>query len=606
MFRIYILFILISTSLYAININGLSSKIDLLSQSSIYIDETNSLSKHDIVNKEFIPNDKNIIGLGFQPNKALWIRFNLKNTSEVKLSKTLELANAITETIILYDDEEVTLDGMLNIKESRDTLHPTFKITIMPNEEKVIYIKLTSKISSLTSELILWNYDSFAYNHFKHKTYIFIFFAIIITLLLYNLMIMVFTKEKVYLYYTLYLLSVIFFQANYLGVAQLNLFSNEISIIICKASVIYVSLLIITIVLFTREFLNISQFKKLDKPLKFYLYITPLIALLSYDNFLFNMNIILLFLPLGLYIVFISFYLLLKGVKQAKYYVVGWSIVIVSLIFTNLKTIGFFDITKYFAYMNELSFSLEALLFSIALAHRIKTLNEQKNELDAKLISIQKDEKNKLQKIVYERTKDLEESLQEKDLLYRELNHRVKNNLAMVISLIKLQISNAQNTQTKEELLTTKNRIDSISKLYESLNLHEISTDKSTKDYFQNIENNIRINFDENVTTKYLVECNLGLEQLIYCGLIVNELLTNSFKYAFINKNDGLIDISLTKEKNFFVLIIKDNGRGFEKNKKNSLGLTIVRTLVEKQLYGTIDIKSDNGTKITIEWKKDD
>ena len=430
---LFLLFITITVN--AIDIDETSSDIDILSQSYIYIDKDTTLTKNDILSKKFKKNSKKIIGLGFVPNKTLWIRFTLKNTSKVKLIKILELSNAITETIVLYDDEKIILDGMWNIKDSRDTLHPTFKIKLEPNEESIFYIKMSSKISSLISKLILWDKDAFTYHHYKHKTYIFIFFAIIITLLLYNLMIMVFTKEKVYLYYTLYLLSVIFFQANYLGVAQLYFFSNEISIIICKASMIYISFLIISILLFTREFLNIYQFKKLDKPLKFYLYLTPIIALLSYDNFLFNMNIILLFIPLALYVVFISFYFLYKGVKQAKYYVLGWTIVIVSLIFINLKTIGFFDITKYFEYMNELSFSLEALLFSIALAHRINTLNEQKNELNLKLISFQKDEKKKLQELVYERTKDLEGSLQEKDLLYKELNHRVKNNLSMVISL---------------------------------------------------------------------------------------------------------------------------------------------------------------------------
>ncbi|MCW8837438.1 MAG: ATP-binding protein [Thiovulaceae bacterium] len=601
-----IILIFLSANIYAIEVDEHSSNIDILSHSSIFIDKTNSLSKKDILNKKFIQNNKKIIGLGFKPNTALWIKFKLKNISNKKLSKTIELSNAITEKVILFDGKNIYTDGMWNMPISRTTLHPIFNISIEPNEEKIFYVKISSKISSLIAQLKLWNNDSYIHYQYEHNTNLFIFFTVIITLLLYNLMIMIFTKDKAYLYYILYLLSLIFFQANYLGIAQLYFFSNEVTILVGKASMIYVSFLIVSIVLFTREFLNIYKFPKLDKVLKIYLYITPFIALISYNNFIFNMNVIGIFIPLGLYVLFISIFSLYKGVKEAKYYVIGWGIVILSLILINLKTLGLFDITKYFQYINELSFSLEAFLFSIALAHRIKTLNEQKNILDAKVINLQNDEKIRLQNLVDEKTKNLQKLLEEKDILYRELNHRVKNNLAMIISLIKLQISNAKNSMTKDELSITKNRINSISNLYENLKFQDMSTDSSTKEYFKNIEDNIRINSNKKINTYYKIECNLKVEQLIYCGLIVNELITNSFKYAFKNMDDGFIEISLKKEKNFFILIVQDNGCGFKNKQEVSLGLTIVKTLVEKQLLGIIYIKSDNGTKITIKWREDD
>ena len=598
--------ILISNYIYALDIDESTSNIDILPNSSIFIDKTNSLTKDEVEKKEFSKNHKSIIGLGFKPNTALWVKFKLKNISNKKLSKTIELSNAITEKIILYDGKNIYTDGMWNMSSSRSTLHPVFKVSIKADEEKIFFIRISSSISSLIAQLKLWNNDNYTKHQYKHNTNIFIFFTIIITLLVYNLMIMVFTKDKAYLYYIFYLISLIFFQANYLGIAQLYFFSNELTSFIGKASVIYISFLIISIILFTREFLNITQFPKLDKILKFYLYFTPPIALLSYNNFIFNMNIIAIFIPLGIYVVYISFYALSHGIKEAKYYVIGWSVVIVSLIFVNLRTLGIFDITKYFAYLNELSFSLEALLFSIALAHRIKTLNEQKNILDAKIINLQNDEKIKLQNLVNEKTKHLQRSLEEKDILYKELNHRVKNNLAMIISLIKLQISKSTNSMTKEELYTTKNRINSIYNLYENLNLQNMDTESSVKEYLKNIEDSIRVNSNKNITIKYNIEYNLDLEQLIYCGLIVNELLTNSFKYAFSNKDKALIDISLKKEHNFLILIVQDNGSGFKNEQKDSLGLTIVKTLVQKQLYGKLYIESNNGTKITIKWKNND
>jgi len=600
---LYILFFILNTQLLAINIDERSSDIDILSNSRVLITSNTTTYKDVVNNKHFNQNNRSTLGLGFVPEKALWIKFKLKNSTNKKLNKILELTNAITESIILYDGEKTYTDGMWNMQSSRTTLHPVFNISLEANEEKLFYIKASSQISSLIAQLKLWNNEDFLYSQYKHSTYLFIFFTIIMTLFIYNFVIMIFTKDKAYLYYILYLFSLVFFQAFYLGIFQLYLFSQELTIVVGKASMIYISFLIISIVLFTREFLNIYKFPKLDKVLKYYLYIAPFIAISSYNNIIFNMNMIVIFIPLGLYVLFLSFYSLFKGVKEAKYYVVGWGIVILSLILLNLKTLGFFDITIYFKYVNELSYSLEAFLFSIALAHRIKTLNEQKSKLDAQLINFQKHEQQKLQKLVDEKTKTLQDLLDEKDLLYNELNHRVKNNLSMILSLVKLQISKSKNIQTKHELNITKNRIDSISKLYESLNNNKISTDTSTKEYFYNIENNIRLSINKEVDVNHTVECDLDFNQLVYCGLIVNELLTNSFKYAFENQYNSTIDISLTKTNNICILSLEDNGSGFKKDQKDSLGLTIVKTLVEKQLYGTMDINSNNGTKITIKWE---
>nr|WP_306458770.1 sensor histidine kinase [Aliarcobacter lanthieri] len=96
------------------------------------------------------------------------------------------------------------------------------------------------------------------------------------------------------------------------------------------------------------------------------------------------------------------------------------------------------------------------------------------------------------------------------------------------------------------------------------------------------------------------------MEQAIYCGLIINELVTNSFKYAFLNKK-GNIYISLEKSNNILKLTIKDDGIGFDKeNIEFSLGLTLVSTLAINQLKGEIDIKAKEGTLITIWWNEDE
>jgi two-component sensor histidine kinase len=93
------------------------------------------------------------------------------------------------------------------------------------------------------------------------------------------------------------------------------------------------------------------------------------------------------------------------------------------------------------------------------------------------------------------------------------------------------------------------------------------------------------------------------LQNLIYCGLILNELLTNSFKYAFEDK--GEISMSTEKKEQNIYMTVKDNGTGFKQNSTHSLGLVIVETLVTKQLEGTVSIEAEEGCTTTIIWSED-
>jgi two-component system, sensor histidine kinase LadS len=269
-------------------------------------------------------------------------------------------------------------------------------------------------------------------------------------------------------------------------------------------------------------------------------------------------------------------------------------------VFTNLKTIGFFDVTQYFPYINEISFLAEALLFSIALAHRIRVITDEKIAASNKLIQFQQNEQKRLNTLIEQKTDDLRQALEHKDILYKELNHRVKNNLQMLLSLIRLQIASTDDRLTKEQLSITQNRINSISKLYESLNYDNLESDFSTLSYFKTITNHTLQNFEKKIEIDFDIHHNLNLDSLIYCGLILNELATNSFKYAF--EDEGTLHIRLFKQERSTHFIVEDDGVGFSADTKNSLGLTIVKTLVQKQLFGTISIDSKNGTKISIVW----
>ncbi|MGB5965877.1 MAG: 7TM diverse intracellular signaling domain-containing protein [Sulfurimonadaceae bacterium] len=596
---------LTTSSLYALNVDENTSDINILKHSEIFVDETNSLTIDDVVHQAFVQNSEASLSYGFDVSQSVWVKFTLQNSTDHRLEKTLEYATTLVGDIYVYDGENVQAGGRFHIGKDRNTLTPSFHIFLEPYEKKTIYVKAYSKLTALIVKLTLWDRDSFIENDNTRKIVVFSFFAAMLILFIYNFMLWIFTRQKVYFYYILYLFGVMFFQANYVGLLQLYLFSNDITILVEKASSIHISFLILSIVFFTQEFLETKQFKKIDKVFKFYIYTTPFVALLGYDNFAYDLDMIIYFVPLAFFVIFVSFYALYKGVKQARFYVIGWSIVIFSLLVVNFKTIGLIDITVYFAYISEIAFVLEALLFSIALAHKIKILSDEKEESKNALIEFQQKEQARLIELVKEKTKDLTASIQEKDILYKELNHRVKNNLQMIVSLIRLQITNSDSLVTTEALNVTKNRVYSISNLYEVLYLQGENLQLDTLEYFKNIVSSIQTGCIREIDVVYDVRCSLNTDQLIYCGLIVNELVTNAYKYAFKDEQ-GTITISLIKKEGKYELVVNDNGVGFKQDNQSSLGLTIVGALVEKQLLGEIQITSDAGVKIIVTWNSDE
>jgi two-component sensor histidine kinase len=591
----YYLLLLLPLSLEAIIIDQNSSNIDLLKDhSSIYITPDHQLSLKEIEQKRFIPNHHAIRSIGFAPHHSLWIKFKLTNSTNHQLKKILEYAHPLTQEIYLFDRNQTFVEGSWHISANRLGINPTFEITLNPKEERLFYIKAHSTTSTTIAQLRLWSIQDFIEKENQYRVMSIIFFTILLTLLIYNLFIYFFTKDRAYLYYIIYLLAIVLNEAIYSGLLQRYLLSSSATILLSQYMILASAFLVVSIVLFTREFLQTKRFKKLDKLLQSTLYLVPLISLLSSNNLLFDINITLLFFPIGGLIIFVAIYALLHGVKEAKFYLMGWSIVIMALLLTNLQTLGIVQINESVKYLNSFAYLLEIFLFSIALAHRIKILNEQ-------LYLLQHQEQKRLQKLVESKTQKLKASLQKEEILYRELNHRVKNNFQMILSLIKLQILQSSTPTLKSALISIQDRINAIAHLYEILNIDK-NHPVETKTYFRNIIQDIQQGFTQEVQIIYNIQQNIDLERLLYCGLILNELVTNSFKYAF--KTKGVITISLYQKNTTIYFEIEDNGKGYSPSRHdpNSLGLLIVQTLVEKQLFATLQIDTKNGVKNIISW----
>ncbi|MBT4089680.1 MAG: PAS domain S-box protein [Deltaproteobacteria bacterium] len=201
-------------------------------------------------------------------------------------------------------------------------------------------------------------------------------------------------------------------------------------------------------------------------------------------------------------------------------------------------------------------------------------------------------------------------SLFEKETLLHEIHHRVKNNMQVINSLLKLQANSIQDNQIKDVLKDSQSRVYAMSAVHETLHGSEKLSEIDLKSYLSKITTAVFQTYSTDYRKVKLrgdVENSpVSINQAYPLGLIINELISNSLKYAFPDEREGEISVSIQRRDRELEMIINDDGIGIPdrldwRNSK-SLGLKLVQTLVENQLDGTIDMESKNGTKFTIKF----
>lgn len=203
-------------------------------------------------------------------------------------------------------------------------------------------------------------------------------------------------------------------------------------------------------------------------------------------------------------------------------------------------------------------------------------------------------------------------SLKEKEQLLKEIHHRVKNNLQIISSLLSLQSEFIQDEKLLTIIRESKNRIHSMALIHEMLYSSKKINRVNVHDYVTRLFDSIYETFQTNQLDIYFeIEINrdleLGIDTMILLGLILNEIVTNSIKYAFPDKK-GKIVIDITSQENQYTLIILDNGIGLPINYKEkqtkSLGLQLINMLSE-QLDGVLQVDISRGTKYELIFRSD-
>jgi two-component sensor histidine kinase len=581
---------------------------DILSLSTIYIDKTKNMTIDEVSTSsiKFEQNDKNLLGYGYSPDFTVWIKFTLKNETNKPIQKILEYANPLTTNIELHDptDNLVFYDGLFNMNKIRKSLNPIFTLNINANETKTYYLKASSLITTLIINLKIWNQDDFYNKELDHQFYLSLFFGAMIILVIYNLFVSVFSKDISYLFYVLYILGVIYHQLLYTGIFFIHTESQEIIDLVIKFAAFAGIVPILFLTLFSKYFLKTKQYPTFHKLLNILLIIIPIITLIPiFSNYLSGSRNIMVMI-LILFLLVLTIYATFQKNRQAYFILAGWIIIFAAIFFMFLSTKGIFDIYGDFPYFVEFAFIAEAVIFSIALSDKINSLQKEKHNANKELITLKKTENTRLEVQVEEKTKNLNIILEEKTLLLQELNHRVKNNMQMIISLIRLQSNDFKDTDMKSIFDTTVNRLNAMSQLHELLYQKENISHINTYEYFSNLIEGLEETYSDEIDINYIIDTDLQTEQAISVGIILNELVTNSLKHAF-EKDKGEVGIFLSKDRDEYTLIVKDNGVGYDKNEsEKSFGLILVETLVSSKLQGYITTKINNGVESKIIWRE--
>ncbi len=249
-----------------------------------------------------------------------------------------------------------------------------------------------------------------------------------------------------------------------------------------------------------------------------------------------------------------------------------------------------------YIYISNTLMSLAILFLSISLF--ISEHEKHKHEMDVKNIQL-----NAALNLAQQKNEQV-------NIVLKELNHRVKNNLQMVSSLFNIQSYKTKNAETKKALKDARNRIVLIAIMHQKLYKDNLFYEVKLKKYIEELVDYLvqSVGFDDEINVKVEVDdVKLRIEDTVHVGLLINELLTNALKYGQSdNQLENMIKVEVLSNNGTLTINVCDSGKGFPENfdieKTDSFGLDLVRNIVI-QHNGSIDFTNQNGAKIRLQLK---
>ena len=529
-------------------------------------DSSNSLNIQEIANSNDFQKHSNKFSLGYLKD-TIWIKVDLKNKSS-KEDFILSLNEHFYEKANMhYFDKSENLwktlkNGVFTpIKERNiETSKLAFNFKIQQNSSQTIFVELKAKYPYFGNIAVYSKDYFFASRILNIDSFFILQFGILLIIIIFNLFLWLSLKEKVYIYYVGYAFFALVYLINISGLLiyfdlQHYMYKLHFSASLC----------IIFLSLFSIEYFEANKYFKASVfvikilILLLFLFAFMMVAV-SYSPWNKFMNHIITLILITLIISSIKIYR--KGQYFLKYYIFAISIYFSSVIIFILFVTGILEYNYFYRYAYSYFLSLEIIVFALILSNRYNIIKNEQIKTQNELISLQINQNKLLENEVEKKTLKLTKLVKERELLVKEVFHRVKNNFHVITAFLWFESKKDDNKHRFTELI---NRIKSMSLIHEYLCSSKDLIDINLKEYIDELVKTIIQTYSIptlKINTN-IENINLEFENIMSLGVVVNEIISNSIKHHPKEKAI-ILDINCYKKSDSVILIIVDNGLGFD------------------------------------------
>ncbi len=562
----------------------------LLPYSELFFDREGLPAEAVAADAVFLPAGRERVNRGFEYDTAVWVRFRLRNDGSAPVERIIEVDNPLLETVLFYDGslQKPRFGGMLfHGRPLSGYLTPAFSVTLPAGSERLCYIKVRNRTTTIKFGVYMDTPAAFEHGDAQTRLQVVMLAGMILALMFYSLMLYRFSRDRSYLYYGLYLFTLLFQQLTYVGLLPWlapRAFTAVDNLIVVPK----VAMMIVMAVLYARAFLKTERFPRIHRAYGYFA-ILSLLAMPLFGTPWCYWPEAIVFTGLGfvLFNMGVGIYIYSRGNRQARFFISGWVVLLVGYLLMILDALGIVSVMHRFPELLLWTTVVEAMMLMLAFADRINIVQEEKHALDRQLVEELSGREAAVREEVALRTQELETALSQKRTLFKELHHRVKNNLQIILSIIRLQRDRQEDEAVRASFTKLENRIDSIAKSHEFLCSSDVGETIDMHEYITGLCSGIERSLSERPIA-FTVETGMrmALREAVYVGIIINELVSNAIKYA-----EGCDRIAITFEAlegGVMRLAVSDNGAGYDESTiaRGTLGLNLVETLVRDQLGG--------------------
>lgn len=533
------------------------------------------------------------VNYGFTSRTA-WVRLHITNTADRPIMRMLDLDNPLLETAELFSNGGNLLQRRGMLHEHNGTLRPAFTLTLPPHTQQVYWLRIRNTTTALQFSMRLTAPEIFKKADTRTYALIVGFLGMLAAIWILSLLMYAYTQDSSLAFYALYLAALVFQQLTYLGFLPLHtpLWFTRIdnAIVVPK-----VGIMIIAAALYARAFLKTQQLPAIDRGYRLFIYVVLVeIILTGTPWFYFPEIVVLTGFGYILYTTVAGILIYRHGHKEARFFVAAWMMLLVGYLLMIVDALGLVSVMYHFPQMILGATAVEALLLMLAFVDRFHLYEQQKLTYEQRYTRLLSEQKAQIEAKVVARTDALNRAFQTKEILYKELHHRVKNNLQLILSIIRLQARRAQRHETTEQLQQLQGRIETIATTHELLYQQEGVDTIDMHAYLKMLSRSM-LRALTPATFKFQCDCSecLPLREAVYVGLIINELFTNAVKHA-AGETGAVFGIVLKHTNGAYRLEVTTPCQTRTHHNPDGLGLTIVQTLVVEQLGGTLEQKEND------------